>query len=247
MLVYNLIERDKLDSTNKFAKEIIAGEFLPEGSIIYAASQQKGRGTGDNKWESQPGKNITLSFVFYPLFLELSKQFVINKVVALAVYDFVLGYLSSSEVKIKWPNDIYVDDKKIAGILIENSIIGNEFQNCIAGIGVNINQEKFVSNAPNPVSLKNITKKDYNIYECIDRLFICMAKRYKMLENEHYDTINDDYINALYRYDKFAEYMVDNKKINARICGIGETGMLRVFTIDNKFLECDFKEISFII
>jgi BirA family biotin operon repressor/biotin-[acetyl-CoA-carboxylase] ligase len=140
-----------------------------------------------------------------------------------------------------------VGDKKIAGILIENNIIGNEFQNCVAGIGVNINQEKFVSDAPNPVSLKNILKTDHDIYECIDRLFLCMAKRYKMLENEHYDAIDDDYIEALYRYNKFAEYNYDGKKIKARISGIGENGMLQLFTFDNKFIECDFKEIKFVI
>lgn len=247
MLVYNLIEKKTLDSTNKFAKELSAHSFLPEGSIIYARNQRKGRGTGDNTWESKSGMNITLSFVLYPFFLDVKEQFLLNQVVALAVFDFVKGYIHENDVRIKWPNDIYIGDKKVAGILVENSILGNEFQNSIAGVGININQEKFLSNAPNPVSLKNITGLNYDIYECIDRLFLCLAKRYKMLENEHNDIIRNDYQESLYRFNMFADYIYDNKKIKARISGLGQTGMLQLFTIDNKFIECDFKEIACVI
>jgi len=247
MLVYNLIEKKSLESTNNYAKELLSKDFLPEGSMIFTENQKIGRGTGDNKWESEIGKNLTVSFVLYPFFLQVKDQFVLNMSVSLAVYDFVKGYIPNNEVKIKWPNDIYIDEKKVAGILIENSIQGSEFQQSIAGIGININQEKFISNAPNPVSLKNITNHDYGISECVDRLFLCVAKRYTMLENELFEVIMSDYIEALYRFNEFNEYIYNNKKISAKINGIGEMGMLQLLTSENKLIECDFKQISFVI
>jgi BirA family biotin operon repressor/biotin-[acetyl-CoA-carboxylase] ligase len=247
MLVYNLIEKKSLDSTNTYAKELLNKEFLPEGSLIITITQNNGRGNGGNSWESESGKNLTGSFVLYPLFLQAKDQFILNMSISLAVYDFVKGYIPESEVKIKWPNDIYIDNKKVAGLLIENSIQGSEFCQSIAGIGININQEKFTSDAPNPVSLINITKHDYNISECVDRLFLCLAKRYTMLENELFEAIRSDYMEALYRYNDFSEYIYNNKKISAKINGIGEMGMLQLLTSENILIECDFKQISFVI
>jgi BirA family biotin operon repressor/biotin-[acetyl-CoA-carboxylase] ligase len=247
MLVYNLIEKKSLESTNNYAKEILSKDFLPEGSMILTRIQKNGRGTGDNKWESEAGKNLTVSFVLYPLFLQIKDQFVLNMSISLAVYDFVKGYIPNNEVKIRWPNDIYIDDKKVAGLLIENSIQGSEFCQSIAGIGININQETFISNALNPISLKNITKNDHDIAGCVDRLFLCVAKRYTMLENELFEAIRSDYIEALYRFNDFSEYIYNNRKISAKITGISEIGMLQLLTCEDKYIECDFKQISFVI
>ena len=247
MLVYNLIDIEEVDSTNNKANELLENKFLPEGTSVISKFQKKGRGLDKNKWESEKGKNILLSFILYPIFLNPSMQFLLNQIISLSVLDFIKCYLSSENVKIKWPNDIYVDDKKIAGILIENSIQGDIITQSIAGIGINVNQKIFKSNAPNPVSLKNITGEYYDIENCIDRLFLCTAKRYKLLEFGNFTKINDDYINALYKFEVNSFYKYKNQKIEARITGISEYGFLQMLTIENKFIECDLKEIKFLI
>jgi len=247
MLVYNLIEFEEVDSTNNKAKELLEKKILPEGTAIISEFQKKGRGLDKNHWESEKAKNILLSFVLYPVFLEPAKQFLLNQVISLSVLDFVKCYLPNENVKIKWPNDIYINDKKIAGILTENSIQGRNITRTIAGIGININQLIFKSDAPNPVSLKNITGEDYNIINCIDRLFLCTAKRYKLLEYGNFDKINEDYINSLYRFETNYFYKYKKRKIEARITGVNEYGFLQLFTPDNKFIECDLKEIEFLI
>src|ERR1035441_10550859 len=138
----NLITLDSVASTNNFAKDMLSNTRPVEGTAIMAKEQYAGRGQMGNAWETESGKNLTCSFILYPEFLEADKQFFLNMAVALAVKDFC-EHVLHDEIKIKWPNDIYYHDKKLGGILIENSISGNKISSSVIGIGINVNQTAF--------------------------------------------------------------------------------------------------------
>ena len=133
------IERvDELDSTNNYAASLLLTKRLPDGSVIVANSQVGGRGQATNKWESEPDKNLTFSIILYPEFMEITKQFEISKAISLGIVDFLKDLVD--DVSIKWPNDIYIGSRKVAGMLMEYSIRKRKISSCIVGIGLNINQ-----------------------------------------------------------------------------------------------------------
>jgi len=163
----------RTNSTNTLLKELIAkGQWPMAERFIRAGYQTAGRGQTGNGWESEPDKNLLCSVLISRQLSAFSNQpFYLNVAISVAVHKAVMGYgLPVTGLTIKWPNDIYWNDQKIAGILIENAIIGNEVKYSIAGIGLNVNQTAFVSDAPNPVSLKQITGKDYDLDELMARL-----------------------------------------------------------------------------
>ncbi len=157
----NIYFYDHLTSTNSEAVRLLKESGLPEGAVISAGFQSAGRGQKENKWESEEGKNLLISVILFPINIEPDLQFIISMTISLGICDFLKRHIPASSIK--WPNDIYVNNDKIAGVLIENSIMGSSIEYSIAGIGLNINQEKFTGDAPNPVSLKNITGIDYDI------------------------------------------------------------------------------------
>lgn len=247
MIGDNIIELNETTSTNRFTSELLSKEKLPDGTVITAKCQSCGKGAGENRWESEAGKNLTISIVLHPEFLPLEKQFMLNKMVSLGVYDMISKLVTDpSQVKIKWPNDVYVGNKKICGMLIENAIIGNIFQHSILGIGININQEVFCSDAPNPVSLKNLNGKEYDLKYCLKLLCSCLDERYELLRNEGINPLDEDYLTALYRKGESALYIYNNEMISATIIDISEEGMLILETMEGKVIECDFKEIVFL-
>ena len=149
------------DSTNTEMKRIIeSGRFLPSGSTVRAIAQTAGRGQRGNSWEAEPGKNLTFSILLRPGGLLPKHHFLVSEAIAIATASFLAGIIGDSHkdtVKIKWPNDIYFGDRKIAGILIENSLgMSGQILQTIAGIGININQQTFSDSIPNPISVRNI-------------------------------------------------------------------------------------------
>jgi BirA family biotin operon repressor/biotin-[acetyl-CoA-carboxylase] ligase len=172
------------------------------------------------------------------------EQFIISKVISLGICDFLDKRINN--VLIKWPNDIYVNDDKIAGILIENSIIQNEIKNVVAGIGLNINQVKFNSNTPNPVSLSLLTGMNYDLDECLTGLAANLDKRYKQLLNDNRSQIDNDYISHLYRFNKWSTFKDVNGIFKGRIVTVTDTGCLQVQTRNSAVHEYMFKEVDFI-
>ena len=155
-----IIRLHTVGSTNDYMIEQIRnGNINLEGTIVIADEQTSGKGMDINIWESEPGKNLTFSIFFKPDFLRADQQFLLNKSISLGVYDFIKSLVTHQKVTIKWPNDIYVGDKKIAGILINNTIAGNELFYSVAGIGVNINQQKFPGSCPQPCFIIACIKK----------------------------------------------------------------------------------------
>lgn len=160
------------NSTNTLLKELLAKGEWPEGErFIRAGYQTGGRGQAGNSWESEADKNLLCSVLVESQKTKDKRPFYLNVAVSVAVHRAVTRYgVPVSGLTIKWPNDIYWQDKKIAGILVENAIIGNELKYSIAGIGLNVNQTEWHSDAPNPVSLKQIAKSDFDLDELTDRL-----------------------------------------------------------------------------
>ncbi len=240
-----IISFNKVDSTNSYFSDLLKVQDFAEGSIISALYQESGKGQGNNTWESKKGKNLLLSIVLYPVILPIDKHFLLSKAVSLGIIDYASTKIA--DVKIKWPNDIYFEDNKLAGILIENVIKGSKINQSIVGIGINLNQTNFTSDLPNPVSLKQITNKNYLIEQEIVKLRNSIRFYYEMLMKKKYYEINSEYLKCLYRYNSFNEYRSNNKTFTAKITGVSELGYLQLETKENEKMEFDFKEVEFII
>lgn len=234
----NIIKLDRIDSTNNFAKDIINSKIVSDWTVIHATEQSQGRGQRGNTWQSNPNENLTFSLIISPN-IKVEKQFYISKIVSLALLNFFNKY--SNNATIKWPNDIYIDDKKIAGILIENYIQANKINKSIIGIGININQCEFDENIPNPISLKQLTNKSFDLntvlLQIIDEIYIMhqSINNYKLIDNL--------YNKNLYRLEKETQFKDKNNKIfNAIIIGTNEEGKLKL-KINNEIKFFDFQEV----
>ena len=151
---YPLIALERTDSTNRYLNELCDTSLQPvaELTTVCADYQTAGKGQRGNSWEAAEGRNLLFSFVLYPTFLEAGRQFILSQVISLSIKEALDGLVEG--VSIKWPNDIYWQEKKLCGILIENDLQGRYIGRSVAGVGLNVNQERFLSDAPNPVSLK---------------------------------------------------------------------------------------------
>ena len=232
-------------STNTTAAEYIRSGMTREGMVIRAGYQSAGKGQLGNSWESEDGKNLLFSIILFPNMLAATEQFLLCEFISLGIHDYLNTIISGC--KIKWPNDIYAGDDKIAGILIENSLAGNAITSSVAGIGLNINQEVFPEQIPNPVSLKMITGINYDTDLCLKELLKCLDMRYKKLITGEWDQIRDDYVALLYRFGEWHDYMTSGGIINGRIVAVSESGCLRIENRAGKANEFAFKEIGFII
>ncbi len=239
---------DELDSTNNKSRELIRENRVNHGSIISAFSQVSGKGYAGNSWESEAGKNITASWILSPGFLAPNLQFRLTKVISLAIRDFIKYYLGSlAEICIKWPNDIYADNKKIAGVLIENNIMAEKIRDSICGIGININQRKFVSSAPNPVSLSMITGQEYLIEGMIGHIDDLIFKWYELLQRDELKMIDHNYLGALYRVNQYSEFKRDNNLFGGYIRGTDPAGRLIIEGRGGIVTVFDFKDIAMVI
>lgn len=240
-----IIRLHEVDSTNTYLSKLLKESNLAEGTIVSTLYQKQGKGHGTNSWESEKDQNILMSIILYPHFLPIDKNFLVSKAVSLGIANYALT--KSNHIKIKWPNDIYYKDKKVAGILIENTIQGNKLSKSIVGIGLNINQTTFTSDASNPISLKQITKKSYSVDQEIIRLRSNIRFFYEKLKTRKFAEINAEYLKCLYRYNEMHTFSKDHKRFKARITGISDFGYLQLTTEQNQKLEFDFKEVEFVI
>ena len=236
-----IIRVKQTSSTNCYLLQLSEAENLPEGSIVVTDNQTAGRGQAGNSWESEPGKNLTFSIILYPTSVKASGQFILSKAISLAVYDFVSKF-APADVSVKWPNDVYVSDKKITGILIENFIEGAYLKKTIAGVGVNVNQERFSSDAPNPVSLRQLTGKTYSLENCLQALHKRIANRYRMIM-EDTKQLNSDYLRHLYRFGKLCRYRANDVLFDATITGVNNYGMIEMTKSNGEKMTYGFKEV----
>lgn len=219
-------------STNTLLKELIAKGTPPE--CIYAGYQTAGRGQTGNSWESEADKNLLCSILLPPN----KNLYFLNIAVSVAILRII-----DEPLTIKWPNDIYWQDKKLAGILLENAIVGAEIKYSIAGIGLNVNQTVFVSDAPNPASLKQITGKTYDIDQLMKDLFEAV----KAVLNEPEERIWSKYKDHLYRREGFWPYEDQNGRFEAKIKDVLPTGEIILQDENNKERTYHFKQIRYIL
>lgn len=241
----NLIFLTEVESTNNYANQLVLSKAAVEGTVVLAQHQKKGRGQQGNSWESETGKNLLASIILYPNFLPAARQFYLSKITSLALAGFLKT--EASEVFIKWPNDIYIQNKKVAGILIENAVKGQYLSSSIIGIGLNLNQEKFISDAPNPISLKQVTGKEYNTEKVAETLADEIRKWVHKLKENRFNEIDSTYFNLLFRVNEWAVFAKHGSQFEAKITGIGEFGQLILQERNGNSTEYMFKEVEFVI
>ncbi len=236
----NIIYNKSVSSTNDLALKC-----EEPWSIFIAEEQTKGRGQKGSSWESEPGKNLTFSLVIKPDFVRVADQFYISKIVSLAIIE-ALEDLDIS-AKIKWPNDIYVADKKICGILIENNITSSgSILKSVVGIGLNVNQELFISDAPNPISIYQIKGEEQNRNELLNNFALHLTKLYELLSLEELERIDHDYLKHLYRLNESYTYKDSAATFTGRIIDVEPAGVLIIERDDMTTSKYLFKEVEFI-
>jgi len=240
----NIIRVETVASTNSYLKELAHHRVLEEGTVIVTRNQTAGRGQRGNTWESEAGKNIACSILLYPSFVPIQRFFLLSEVISLGVKETLDAY--TEEITVKWPNDIYYQERKIAGILIENEITGNKYSLSVAGIGININQERFLSDAPRPVSLKQITGKDHDTETLLKELVRNILYRYEQLKAGDTETLIRMYHDALYRKIGFYRYEDDKGIFSARIARVSDDGFLHLITDREEERSYEFKSVRFI-
>jgi len=246
MIIGSSVRRyEKVSSTNTVAAALLRESKPPEGTVITASFQESGRGQAGNSWESEPGSNLLMSVILYPDMLKPAEQFVISQMISLAVHD--LAALHTTEARIKWPNDIYVRDDKIAGILIENTIMGDTLGSTVAGIGLNVNQTVFRSGAPNPGSLASITGKSLDLQVVTGKLISLLENRYGMILRGEMAALAQDYHKVLYRSGEWHRYKDDGGEFEGMIERVRPDGMLTVLRKKGKRAIYAFKEIDYIL
>ena len=217
-----------------------------EGDIILAERQTAGRGQRGHTWESREGENLTFSLLLEPLFLSPSEQFLISECVALGVCDALLHY--GIEAQIKWTNDIYIGDRKLAGILIEHKLQGSALARTVAGIGLNVNQKAFSDDPPNPISMAQATGREFDREEVLQTVATSLMARYEQLREGGAKELQADYHQRLYRLGQEHCYALpDGSRFRGIIRGVEPTGALRIENERGELLSFLFKEVEFVI
>ena len=239
------IELQSVDSTNNYARKQIHAGLAQNGMAIFTHEQTEGKGQRGKIWASEKDVNIALSIIINPHPLLLSQQFQLNACVALATYNF-FNLFAGDDTKIKWPNDLYWQDRKAGGILIENIVAGNgNWQWSIIGIGININQTAFLPYLPNPVSLKQITGKNFDLTPLAKNLVGCFYKYWEQLITSGFVSLYEQYNQILYKKDKTVKLRKKNKTFEAKILKVSNMGKLVVqHVIEEEF---DYGEIEWVI
>lgn len=228
-------------STNALLWEMIRSGSLPEGFALRTDFQTAGKGQIGNSWESERGKNLLFSMMLSPSKIAPDKQFVLSQLVSLAIKQVLDTYVEG--ITVKWPNDIYWNDKKLGGILIENLLQGKSIKTAVIGIGINVNQEVFLSDAPNPISILQICGKS------LDTKLLCAQLRDAIIEK--YQTLQPvrlrmEYVNVLYRSHGFYPFRTETEEFEAQIISVEPDGRLVLETNDEVRKEFYFKEVSFV-
>lgn len=245
-LQFNIIRKENLTSTQLYLNNLAQQEPLPEGSLIITENQVAGIGQEGNYWESEAGKNLTFSFLLKPAFLDPGQQFMLNKMVSLAVLH-CLEQLPAFKAKpaIKWPNDIYTGNKKLAGILISNAIMGNAIEHSVIGIGMNVNQLSFSERCPNPTSVKIETGLEQDIMTIFNILLLSISEHYQALQYLP-ARLDNKYLEVLYQIQQWKQYEIQGQHVQAMIIGLDEYGKLQLEIKGDGIITCDLKEIKYL-
>lgn len=244
--MHPIIHIKETDSTNNFLrKEILLNNDLMEGTVVFSDFQTAGKGQRGNSWESEDGQNLLFSMVLYPTFLDANRQFIISQIVSLAITDILGKYTNG--ITIKWPNDIYWQKKKICGILIENDLMGETIKQSIIGIGLNINQKEFRSNAPNPVSLYQITEQEHKREDLLGDIIERTHHYYDKLRWGEEKEVKESYKKHLFRKEGYHFFSDGIHSFEAKIKEVEDSGLLVLEDRSGEERIFAFKEIQYIL
>lgn len=250
---FPLVALDETDSTNRYLGNLCDArpDAVPEFTTVSAEYQTAGKGQRGNSWEAELGKNLLFSLLLRPLFLEARHQFVLSQLVSLALKEELESLLLTQEVSIKWPNDIYWRDRKVCGILIENDLTGAYIGRCICGIGLNVNQETFRSDAPNPVSLKQVTGREHDRHGLLAAVVGRIACYYEGLRSDESGAwegeIASRYAHSLFRRQGFHPYEDASGRFLARLLRVDPDGRFVLEDEGGRERGYLFKEVQYIV
>ena len=245
-----MIHLNETDSTNRYLQQLCqetGNNKVEEFTTICADYQTAGKGQRGNSWEAAKGANLLFSFVCYPTFVPIRQQFVLSQLISLGIKETLDEYCS--DISIKWPNDIYWKEKKICGILIENDLQGNSIGRCISGIGLNINQEVFLSDAPNPISLKQITGEHYQRETILEKVMQRIEQSYQKLKEEpaYASELATRYAASLFRREGLHCYQDKDGLFNARLVRVEADGRFVLMDEANQERSYLFKEVQYVL
>ncbi len=221
-----IIHLDRVDSTNGYLAEEIRKGSIQEEMVVISDYQENGRGQGDHSWHSNPGENLLMSMLLFPAFLSASGSFHLSRVVSLALCDLLTGW--DLDPAIKWPNDILIGSRKIAGILIENGITGTRITHTIMGVGMNINQQDF---PPFPLPATSLAIESgmlLNTGETAEQLLGSVMARYDMLKGGDTGQLEADYLERMYLLNTVSRFMSGEGLFSGTILGVNDYGELLV-------------------
>ena len=240
--------RIKLDTIDSTMQYLARPEFSAcEDSFIVATAeyQTAGRGQKGTFWESEKGKNLLLGMVLRHTHLHPTEQFYLSEICALALVETLDTYTAGCTIK--WPNDIYYADRKVSGMLLEHTLQGATLSQTIVGIGLNINQHTFLSDAPNPVSLVQILNQEICRETLLDAFLQRFQTYYARLEQQDFSTIHSSYVNRLYRHNAWATFREETDTFMGRIVDVETTGRLVIETVEGVKRKFTFKEVAYVI
>ncbi len=240
------IRLKSIDSTNNYASSLFSLGKPAEGTVVLSDFQEKGKGQVNATWESERGLNLLASFILYPV-IDMSDYFLLNQAMSLAVREAIAGFMPGPEVTIKWPNDILAGERKIGGILIENSIRGNQFAYSIVGTGINVNQDDFSSYKPEATSLRLETGNETPVERMLEALCATMNTWYAKLKSGDAAAIRKAYHDALFGKGA-SRVFLDNQSLarfEAVIAGVRDDGKLILRTADGRTRHAAFKEVAY--
>jgi BirA family biotin operon repressor/biotin-[acetyl-CoA-carboxylase] ligase len=235
----------KVDSTNSYALNMLSKSNPPEGTVVIAANQTEGKGQMGSHWLVEPDKNATFSVILYPRFLRPSQHFLLNTCISLAISDALLQ-LGLSDLLIKWPNDIYFRGKKLGGILIQNTVNSGSIVSTVAGIGINVNQERFPDELPNATSLAIAAQKKWDLDAIMDSIFAAIETRYLSLKQHGGTNFLQEFQSRMLGFGQ-VRYFADpeGRKFSGKVLGVSALGKLRLEKVEG-VVEYDFKELSWL-
>lgn len=242
---FEIIHLKTVGSTNKFVLDFVETSAKKNGLVIWADEQTAGRGYGENRWESEPGKNLTFSLVIKPLYIPPASQFLITQMVSVALQKVIENATGREDVRIKWPNDLYAGHKKLAGVLIQNVIKGEAIDLSIIGIGLNVNQETFSPELPKPVSIIQLTNKFTDRETLLNEFLQAFQNEYEKTGSPLFqEMISKSYFEKMYLFDDWATYQAGKEVFRGKIKGVGPFGHLILSLENGEERQFGFKEVE---
>lgn len=248
---YRLVELPSAESTNTYAVRNVRNDGTDTPVVVVTDRQTAGRGQRGNSWESEPGRNLTFSLVLFPVVMAPARQFELSMLVSVGILNALRRYeVADGRFSVKWPNDIYYGDRKIAGILIENTLGPASIERSVIGIGLNVNQRDFVSDAPNPVSLVHVTGAETDRHRLLDHVVDGILDMYESyIDDPEVDELTALYNRLLWRNDGrlHAWRLPDGSVFEARLGGVAPDGRLTLVTADGESRSFLFKEVAAVL